>query len=110
MLATEPGSTQLATGLLIRRQDQQQVAGLRAPPGSTELQTRRELSGHLPLHVEGASPPDPAVDEIATPGIAAPLLGVSLDRVEVAEQGDRRAVRLPAQARHQVWALGLGGQ
>ena len=91
MLLHEPREAVVLVHLLVGGQRQDQVAG-----GAESLPPeRRERDGarrHLALHVERAAPPDLAVDEIARPGVARPLLGIGAHGVGVREQRERGAV------------------
>ena len=98
MLADEPREAVVLVHLLVGGQREDEVAG-----GAESLAPeRRERDGarrDLALHVERAAPPDLAVDEIARPRVARPLLGVGAHRVGVGEQARATARRRPAGAR-----------
>ena len=96
--------------LLVGGQDQLQLAALRAPAGAGEVDGRRDLRRDLALHVLGSAPEDLPVDDLARPGVEAPLVGVGRHGVDVAEQAERLPGRLAGQAGDQVRVIGLGGQ
>jgi hypothetical protein len=108
MVLAEPVRAQLAAGLLVRGEDEQQLAGRRPPAIASEAQAGGELARDLALHVECSAPPDHSVCELGRPRVARPLGGVGADGVDVAEQGQGRAFARAAQARDEVRALGLG--
>ena len=98
MLADEPREAVVLVHLLVGRQREDEVAGgpeALAPERGERDRARRDLA----LHVERAPPPDLAVDEVARPRIARPLLGVGAHRVGVGEQRERRPVAARAAAR-----------
>ena len=65
----------------------------RAPALAAERRGRGHLGGDLALHVLRAAAANLAVDDVARPGVEAPLGGVGRDRVDVAEQAERRSRR-----------------
>ena len=75
---------------------------MRPPSGAREHDAAAISAATWLLHVLGAAAPDLVLGEVAAPGVMAPLLGVGGDRVDVAEQAERRAVRLAAKAGDQV--------
>ena len=91
MLLDEPGESEALVDLLIGGQGEDHVSrGLDAL--TPERGEGNRARSHLAFHVERAAAPDLAVDEIARPGIARPLLGIGTHRVGVGEKGQRRTV------------------
>ena len=98
VLAREPRHAEVEPDLLVRREGEQHVAR-----GTHALADERgERDGRrrdMALHVERAASPDLAVDEVARPRIARPLVGIREHRVRVRHQQDARPVRRRAGAR-----------
>ena len=89
MLAAQPGEAEAVTDLLVRRGDEDQVAG------GTKALARERAEGdcggrHLTLHVERTPAPDLAVHELAAERVALPFRRVCDHDVGVREQGERR--------------------
>ena len=91
VLLHEPREAVVLVDLLVGRQREDEIAG-RAEALAPERRERDRACRNLVLHVEGAAAPDLAVDEVARPGIARPLLGIGAHRVGVGEERQRRAV------------------
>src|SRR6185312_9470770 len=64
VLLDEPLQAVAGTDLLVGRGDEDQVAGP-APALARQRREGNRAGRHLTLHVEGAAPPDLAVDELA---------------------------------------------
>ena len=104
MFANEPLETEAVTDLLVRGGGEDEVAG--GPKAlATERREGDRARSHLALHVERAATPHLAVDEIARPGIALPLVRVGEHGVRVAEERERRAVTATLEPRDEVRAL-----
>src|SRR4051794_18838321 len=110
MLVAEPEGAVLTARLLVGGDHQEKVARRGTPAAVAEARGRRNLRGHLALHVEGAPPADPAVGDVAGPGVEGPLVRIGADGVSVAEEGQRRPVARTAEPCDQVGATGLGGE
>ena len=107
VLLAEPVGAEVAADLLVGGDHEQQLALRGAPAALAEREAGRHLGRDLPLHVQSAAAADPAIDDVAGPGVEGPLVGVRANRVDVAEERERRAVLGAAQTRHQIGALGL---
>ena len=104
MVDSEPGhAEQVLADLLVGGEREQQVAGRPyALPGERgEGHGRRR---DVALHVERPTTPDLAVDEVARPRVAFPLVWVGEDSVRVRHQEQARPVAT-GQARDEVGAI-----
>ncbi len=101
----QPLEAEAVAHLLVRRRHEDQVAR-GAEALACERGDRHCARRHLPLHVEGAAPPDLPVHELAGPRVELPLPGVGEDGVRVGEEAEPRPVARARDARDEVRPLG----
>ena len=104
VLLDEPLQAEAVADLLVGGGDEDQVARA-APPCAGERRERDRGRGDLALHVERPTPPDLVADQLATERVTLPLARIRQHDVGVREQGKRRAVAAPGDARDEVRPL-----
>ena len=95
--------------LLIREHAQQHVARRRLS-GLGESQDRPEHHRHTALHVQGASTPNLAVDQLAAERIVTPALAIRRDHVDVTLEKERRRGTTTGQPHQQIRPCRVLGQ
>ena len=95
--------------LLIREHAQQHIARWRLS-GLGEPQNRPEHHRHTALHVQGASTPNLAVDQLAAERIVAPALANRRDHIDVTLEKQRRRGTPTGQPRQQARPCRVLGQ
>ncbi len=82
----------VAAHLLVGADDDPQEPRGGAPAGARQRHASGHLGGGLRLHVDRAASPQHAVDDLGSPGIAVPVVGIGEHGVDVREEREVRAV------------------
>src|SRR3954451_16188215 len=84
-LSGDPPRAEPPAGLLVDDGDHLQLPVRGTPAGAGEHCGGHDLGGGLRLHIDRAAPPQAAVGDLAGPRVAAPVVRVGEDGVDVGE-------------------------